>query len=173
MCDETYNGWTNRETWAANLHLSNDEGLYSLALETVAEALEQWEPPAALADYYEDPDNLAAGRVSVAADSLRDLFEELTDRDSDMLAPEFRDMVVGDVGSTWRIDWREIAPHWLPETARTFRELAQHAEDIQADLCGLQERGDLSRDRLAFAVERLAIQLAEACDRLAAIHEKA
>jgi hypothetical protein len=24
--DETYNGWTNRETWAVSLHLGNNQG---------------------------------------------------------------------------------------------------------------------------------------------------
>lgn len=30
--DNTYNGWTNYETWAVNLHLTNDETLYHMAL---------------------------------------------------------------------------------------------------------------------------------------------
>lgn len=33
--DITYNGWTNRETWAASLWLNNDEGAYRLAMEAV------------------------------------------------------------------------------------------------------------------------------------------
>jgi hypothetical protein len=55
MC-EAYSGWTNRETWAFMLHISNDEGLFTMAREVchsehinpmsathnVATVLEEW-----------------------------------------------------------------------------------------------------------------------------------
>ena len=37
MNDETCNGWTNWETWNANLWISNDEGTYNRAREIVNE----------------------------------------------------------------------------------------------------------------------------------------
>lgn len=53
MSDETYQGWANRETWAFNLHWSNDQGFYN-------ETLEQAQ------DYEPAPDGFVlAGNVTV------------------------------------------------------------------------------------------------------------
>lgn len=37
--DETYNGWTNRETWLVNLWLSNDQGTYNYVRDLIAERI--------------------------------------------------------------------------------------------------------------------------------------
>ena len=39
MTDETYNGWTNRQTWLVHLWLTNDEGTYNATREIVADRL--------------------------------------------------------------------------------------------------------------------------------------
>ena len=99
MEDNTYNGWSNRETWAANLHLSNDYRWYTLTMEVVRKAVEQGATRYRIAhhlescfkDYVEDPQGPLGERGN--------LFEHEA-------------VVLRDVGSTWRINWLEIEPHW-------------------------------------------------------------
>lgn len=45
MKTETYNGWTNRETWLTNLWLTNDQGIYEMVCEQVfqGDATEDYE----------------------------------------------------------------------------------------------------------------------------------
>ena len=38
---QEYEGWTNRETWLANLHLSNERDLYDKALRTAATGIDR------------------------------------------------------------------------------------------------------------------------------------
>ena len=35
MSDETYNGWTNYETWLLALNVDNDQGLYNIARDLI------------------------------------------------------------------------------------------------------------------------------------------
>ena len=92
---DDYNGWTNRETWACHLWLSNEEGLYHWAEETAATS---------------------------GADGLRDALEWLQEAvidasDTYVYVEEaglvFRThdarLTLGDIGSLWRVDWEEVA----------------------------------------------------------------
>lgn len=97
--DTTYNGWKNYPTWAVNLWLSNDEGLYKQTRELVA-ATRSFQ-------HFE-----AAGlEVYRTADYLKQWV-------TDDLAP--------DLGATFAadllgyaldcVDWHEIAKAWLEDT---------------------------------------------------------
>jgi hypothetical protein len=86
--DDTYNGWSNRETWVMNLWIQNDPGLYSIYV-----------------DILNRHDN-----VHELADDLKECFQTwvydlLNDGN---LSEEARGMVL-DIGSMWRVNWLEIA----------------------------------------------------------------
>jgi hypothetical protein len=98
--DETYNGWKNRETWAFNLHWSNDQGLYNETLEQA----KQW-----IADNEDDPE--LAGSDSALGEHIvgywKDYIEEYPE-EFGTPAPEGLQMFYREVGSWWRIDEAEI-----------------------------------------------------------------
>lgn len=79
---EEYNGWTNRETWAAHLWITNDQGT-DLEARRVVRAIEGYRAEDTLAEWLDDM-----------------LFGEYPIAD--------RDNWLRDIGSLWRINWREI-----------------------------------------------------------------
>ena len=96
MSDETYNGWSNWETWCANLWLENDEGTYDMVRETVSDALE-----GRAANLTE------GGQAYAAGDAIQALVESY-----DYDAKEGDWTMIGEPMSTWRIDWAELGEHW-------------------------------------------------------------
>ena len=108
MCEE-YNGWKNRETWAAALHLSNDEGLYLMCEEMAEQAV-------ADAAAYSDPIEQRA--TWLMADALRDKWsewkEDVIDAASGQGCPvPGLALMVGDVGSSYRVEWEDIAADYV------------------------------------------------------------
>lgn len=103
---DTYEGWSNRETWAANLWLANDEGLYRQTTEAAETCLS------------EEGDDVAVA-IARLADEIRVWFEEWTygEGEDDYAPAPGMHRMLSDIGSLYRIDWREIASGWIT-TAR-------------------------------------------------------
>ena len=119
---DEYNGWPNRETWAASLHLSNDFGLYEMvngwANDARREAIEE-----SGADEFgffaqglvtvESTTILRlVGKLSDYVDDLRANIQSATDDASEM-PTDTEVMMVLEIGSDWRVDWRAVASAWL------------------------------------------------------------
>jgi hypothetical protein len=109
---DEYNGWTNRETWAMALHLSNDYGLYHWTLDTVRQGLEsraEWlEDNPGLAD----PDNDGA---NWAGDHLSTQLELFMGDEAWFMDAEETATMLRDIGSWWRIDWAEVARSFMDD----------------------------------------------------------
>lgn len=99
MCQE-YNGWTNRETWATALHINNDQGLYYHALDMAS-------------GYDGDKEGLT--------DALEEWITELLDMEEVLSAPQAQRKelisMASDIGSLYRVNWREIAESFIEEKA--------------------------------------------------------
>jgi hypothetical protein len=91
---EEYNGWSNRETWATALHINNDQGLY--------ETVRDW----AVSNWEEDESEA----VTILAESIEDFVNELLETDWDGVKS-----MRYDIGSLWRVNWREISESFISE----------------------------------------------------------
>ena len=103
MEEQGYQGWSNRETWATNLWISNDQALYEIARDYASTALEE---------HRGEEESVA---LYCLQETLKSWIEE------DLLTLENikgnRDlwMMLTDIGSLYRVDWREIAGYYLDE----------------------------------------------------------
>jgi len=100
---KTYNGWANYPTWAVNLWLSNDEGLYRETLDRVESARRG----AATPDDYDRVNTIRIG----TADAIEHYVQELA---PDLGASFPADLLGWALG---QVDWLELADAWLEERA--------------------------------------------------------
>src|SRR4030095_4150752 len=99
-----YNGWTNYPTWAVNLWLSNDEGLYNTTREMVAATVESEHEAETEETWTRQSPRHAVGEV-------------LKDWVCDELAPDLGATFAADLlgYALGQVDWDEIANAWLEE----------------------------------------------------------
>lgn len=132
MTTDTYNGWTNRETWATALQLDNNQQTYN-DVRAIADRVWGEDDTLGQAGTPFSDDGLhdiMKARVSRVAEELSDYIEFLLElRDSTIEAGNSRnsDLVAmfDDIGSLWRVDWHEIAEHYLEEHIAEYKELME------------------------------------------------
>lgn len=109
MNNDTYNGWTNYQTWDWKLWLDNDEGSYNYWREAAQEVIER-----VRADEHDlswDTDELAQQRA------LADMLEQDADEQIDLLLEELHTGPIVDLlnHAVGVINWYEIAEHLIDE----------------------------------------------------------
>ncbi len=104
---ERFNGYENKETWAVHLHLSNDKSSYEYVMEAMRGIAH---------DVHQGPE-LANGDKKLLIrhqfeDWLRETMEALWETPVESLSADSWRMIL-DVGSLWRVNWREVAEGFL------------------------------------------------------------
>jgi hypothetical protein len=103
MCTE-YEGWTNRETWAAKLHLDNDQALYEYAKEYAGEEIAGHDKGEEINAYH-------------LGETLKNWIEEDLLTLENIAGNRGLWLMLTDIGSLYRVNWREIAQAYLEEFA--------------------------------------------------------
>jgi hypothetical protein len=97
-----YQGWSNRETWATALHLGNDQGVYEAVRELTREEIEGHDISEEINAYY------LGERISEWVQ------DSVLGYDNVSTNPHAYSMLL-DIGSLYRVNWREIAESYLSE----------------------------------------------------------
>lgn len=102
MEEKDCNGWSNRETWATALHINNDQALLEIALNYAKQEIEGHDKGEEINTYH-----LGQALESWLVDDLL-TFEKVREK---------RDLwlMLTDMGSLYRVNWRELADHYLDQ----------------------------------------------------------
>ncbi len=98
--NEKYEGWKNHETWAFDLHWSNDEGIYTTVREWAQDALSR--------DGEAEDEKMTDWDLgSHVITKMREFIDDYED-DFGAPLPDGLKMYRDEVGSWWRVDEAEI-----------------------------------------------------------------
>lgn len=100
-----YNGYTNYETWAVNLWLSNDESIYHMIRDEIEEMIRNYDPDDKL-QYQETYDYFEYGLGNWIADWAKELKDETIHDNFGV----FNDLLTAAMD---KVNWFEIASCWL------------------------------------------------------------
>jgi hypothetical protein len=96
METQEYQGWTNRETWAAMLYIDNDEVLLEIAMDYTRIALHNEKDSEELTAYY-------------LGEQLSQWIQEDLLTLENVAGNRGLWLMLTDIGSLYRVNWREIA----------------------------------------------------------------
>lgn len=113
--DDTYNGWTNRETWAVALYIDNDQGWQEQVFEALTTARDA--DPAEWND--STVSSLTAYRAGqVIKSNVEGLLNPAEYRaEFGEQQPEALAIVLHDIGSLYRVNWDELGANFLTDLA--------------------------------------------------------
>ena len=108
--DNTYNGWTNHETWLVNLHLTNDYDTYSELTEKVSEIVMKTCREVEGIWSSQEIESYLLTRVGILLGVfVDDMIQQVTENISNDMARLF----IGDMVNTQSVNWEEIAHSWI------------------------------------------------------------
>ncbi len=142
---DTYNGWTNRETWAVGLWINNEQGMQERVHEQLREALTM------------QADGLTASKAGeIVREYLDDLFD--VENYDGSLPGGLVDMLT-DIGSLYRVDWHEIGASFLRDVqeqdgeADATRRCQDASDTLTAVLVPFSSAGSITLCELRDLVE--------------------